>query len=364
VSGTSEPTQDDLDARLQADGGRWRASQPAPPEPDLDRLAHAGERRAIRWQPLAAAAAVLLLAGGVVAVAAALAHPSNTDPGDTGLMPPAVRPQPALSQLVVHDGDLAGASGQVVAVAGRPVRLCAPVATPAIGTVGKEPPPSYCSVGVTLLGADLGRLVDRTERDGVIWGDAWIEGRYRAGTLTVVQQGKPRPPAPDTSFPDQPPCAPPPDGWAGGQLDNDGLNRLSAYLEAHPDRYGELGITYPDGLPTGPTDSPGYVKTQVALVGTVVDMAAAYRELRPLFPGNLCVTRVPHNRIQVDAVLPRVTSIMDDARSMAYQAGPDYFAGKARIDLVVVDQRMYQILAAADRGTGIVAAEPWLTRVG
>jgi hypothetical protein len=351
----------ELDARLRADGARWRAAQPAPPGPDLDRLAQAGGRwSSRRWQPLAAAAAVVLLAGGVVGVAATLTRPADRGPD---VRPAAAAPpRPSLRELLVRDGDLVGGYGQVVAVPGRPVRFCAPVPTLGVGTVGDKPP-AYCAEGVSLVGLDLGRLMQRRVQQGVVSGESWVEGRLRAGTLTVTRQGGPGPrqTAPDVSFPEQPPCPAPAGGWERRELDNAALNRLNGYLTAHPDRYSEIVITYPDGVPSGPTDSPGYSnQTQVALVGTVGDPAAAQRELRGVFGGNLCVARVPHNRTEVDAARARVDPLMDNRSLHINEVGSDYYGGYVTVGLVVLDQRTYDKLVAADHGTGIVAAQPWL----
>jgi hypothetical protein len=65
----------------------------------------------------------------------------------------------------------------------------------------------------------------------------------------------------------------------------------------------------------------------------------------------------------VDAVVARVLPL-DRWQSQVYAVGPDYFAGRVPVDLVVLDQPRYQALADADLGTGIIAATPWLMRVG
>jgi hypothetical protein len=140
------------------------------------------------------------------------------------------------------------------------------------------------------------------------------------------------------------------------------MNPLDAYLRAHPDRYGEIVITYPDGPPSGPTDGPGYDKTQVALVTTVIDPAAAKRELRTVYSGNLCVVRGSRNRAQVDAVAARVNPLLGRLPGII-STGADYYAGTVRVELVVLDERAYSQLVSADGGTGLVAAEPWLAKL-
>jgi hypothetical protein len=322
-----------------------------------------------RWQPLAAAGAVVLLAGGAVAVAAMLG--GGTVPGGgpvsaggPGRPGEAAAPQPrtSLAQLLVRDGDTVAASGDVHALPGRPVRLCAPRAVGAIGyAAGHEPLPVYCDAGVTLVGADLHRLAGRAVRAGIVTGRAWIQGTYRAGTITVTRQGAPRQtPTPVPTFPDRPPCAAPSGGWIHTD-DLPGLDQLQSFLAAHPDRYGEIVITYPDGPPAGPTDSPGYVKTQVAMVSTTGDQAAAYRELRTVFTGNLCVTRAPRNRTAVDAAGRRLNPMIRSRSNQVSSWSPDYYTGRFHIELDIVDQAWYGQLTTADGGTGVIDAVPWLT---
>ncbi|HVQ96635.1 MAG TPA: hypothetical protein VMU51_36805 [Mycobacteriales bacterium] len=357
---------DDMDELLRADAQRWQAAQPAPPRPDLARLAAA--RPPGRWQPLAAAAAVVLLAGGAVVAATTLGGPdgSGTNRPDVAPVAVALKPRPALRTLLVRDGDRVAGTGQVLALPGRPVRFCAPVPVALPGYVGVRVP-AYCDTGVNLAGANLSRLTERFAKNGAVWGQAWIEGSYRSGTLIVTAQGAPRRSTGDlpVSFPDRPPCPAPEGGWAPGQLDGAGAGAdpLVGYLNAHPDQFGELVVTYPDGPPTGATDGPDYNKTQVALVGTTADPNAIARSLRKVYSGNLCVTRVPRNRLQVNAVQDRVPR-PDREHMQIYTIGTDYYGGLVTVQLVIVDQQQYEVLTAADRGTGIVAAQPWLTRVG
>ena len=74
---------------------------------------------------------------------------------------------------MVRDGDRVTGRGQVVALPGRPVQLCAPYATISIYP---EPVPAPCRVAVTVTGLDLDRLTHRQERDGAVWGSARVEG--------------------------------------------------------------------------------------------------------------------------------------------------------------------------------------------
>ena len=339
-----------------------------------------------RWAPAAAAAAVVVIAAGGVALAR-LAGDGGTPAGAAPRSPDAATPGSAtpgsatpgsgapgsgapgsaparaatLEQLRVRDGDRVTASGRVLAEPGKPVRFCAPLAEAGVGYPGPERP-TPCDVGVTLTGADVDRLTDPKEYRGTRWGQARITGTYRAGTIAVTAQ---EPPAPDAGadlpIPERPPCPAPPGGWEPGVPD--GVEALGRVVEADPDAYGELVVTYPDGPPTGPTAPPGYRDaTQVALVTTVLDPATAERRLRAHYSGNLCVTRAVRSRSATDAVWRRVRPESGWREHGVYEGGPDYYTGRATVSLLVVDDAAYRWLADADGGTGIVEASPWLRR--
>jgi len=323
--------------------------------------------RAARWQPLAAAGAVVVLAGAAVAVGAVMSG-RGTDavahPGGAAAPPPAARPATPLADLLVRDGDTVAAAGEVRALPGKPVRLCAPRAVADVGYLpGHEPLPAYCAEGVTLVGADLANLQDRHVRAGIVTGRAWIQGRYRAGTVTVTKQAPPPNLSPEPpSFPTATPCTAPSGGWVHTS-DLPRLDALQRYIEAHPDQYGELVITYPDGPPTGPTDSPGYAATQVALVTTTIDPAEAYRELRTVYRSNLCVTRAVRARAAVTAVGQRLDPAIRRHPGGISSYSADFYAGRFTIEPDIVDEAWYGELTRADAGTGILDVRPWLLPV-
>ena len=155
-----------------------------------------------RWVvPLAAGAAALAVVAGVVGVAAARGSAgarsaAASRPLLSGARSAAAsRPLPsgtagvlAPPDAVVHDGDRVRGQGLVVALPGRPVRLCTG-ATPQVAWPIRTP--AYCAIGLTLVGADLDRLADRQERDGAVWGLAEVTGVYRDRTVTVAAQDAP-----------------------------------------------------------------------------------------------------------------------------------------------------------------------------
>ena len=102
--------------------------------------------------------------------------------------------------------------------------------------------------------------------------------------------------------------------------------------------------------------------TEVAVVDTVADPSATYDAVRAVFPGNLCVVRAPHSRLQVNAVRNRLPGPTDpDWRQ--YQPNADYFRGQVEVTVTVMDEQRHRVLTAADRGTGIVHATAWLLPV-
>jgi hypothetical protein len=242
------------------------------------------ERRGGWWLPLVAAGAVVTVAAGVAVVLnarggeqqPAAAHPAGSRTG---------------GDEVVRDGDRVTGRGQVVALPGRPVQLCAPYATISIYP---EPVPSPCRAAVTVTGLDLDRLSHRRERGGAVWGSVRVEGVYRAGTLTVTAQHEDRPgPVTDVlADHDRIPCPEPTGGWPRQPA---GTERLVAALDEavrnNADTYNGPWVRYPYGWHLQDTsDRKG---TEVYLVGTTGDLDVARRELAKVFPAeHLCVTRV------------------------------------------------------------------------
>lgn len=299
------------------------------------------------WLPAVAAVAVVVVGAGTVLALRG---------GDEGQPAAAPAPASSLDQLRVRDGDTVTASGTVVAAPGRPVRFCAPVPVAGIGQVGPEQPPD-CSLGVDLVGADPGRLAGpRTFRDAR-WGQAAITGRYAGGTITVTAQGTPvAGPDRTTSLPERPPCPAPTGGWKPGPVDRAGADALTAIVNRRPAAYGEVVMTYPDGRPSGPEAA-----TEVLMVTTMLPVAAAGKELRAHFAGNLCVRPATRSRSATDAVWTRIQADTTTwQRYGVFEGGPDYLAGRARVALVVLDDAAYGWLTDAAAGSPAVEADPWL----
>ena len=306
-----------------------------------------------------------LAAGAVVAVAAGVVL--GLGGRDPDRPPVAAAPAPATSvpaadpaDLLVRDGDQVAVSGEVRAVPGRPVRICAPLAVAAPGyEPGQEPAPEYCEAGVTVRGLDLATITGRTLHRGVVSGRARVEGRYAVGVVTVARQAPPDPEADRPSaLTEHPPCPPPAGGWQAGQ---DRADALVSYLAAHPDQYVDSWVTYPDGYPKSDDGSTPQAYTTVSVVGTVLDPAAVEPALRKVHRGNLCVVRVTKPKAVLDAVTQRlVTGETGFREHGVYSVSPDGITGRVDVELVVLDAAAQRWLRQADDRTGTVTPHPWV----
>jgi hypothetical protein len=311
------------------------------------------ERRGGWWLPLVAAGAVVTVAAGVAVVL-------NTRGGDQ--QPAAAGPAPTgavgSAGQVVRDGDRVTGRGQVVALPGRPVQLCAPYATISIYP---EPVPAPCRVAVTVTGLDLDRLSHRRERDGAVWGSARVEGVYRAGTLTVTRQLDDRPgPVPDVVTADRVPCPEPPGGWQRQPADPSRLiDALNAAVQADPDTYNGPWVRYPYGWHLQDTSDRKGI--EVYVVGTTGDLEAARAALAELVPAeHLCVTTVRWSKAAMDAAQRQLTGPAAEAAGISGGHG-ELLEDRVVADLVVLDERAGRFLAGV--ADGRVTARPLLRTV-
>jgi hypothetical protein len=313
--------------------------------------------------PVAAGAAALAVVAGVVAVVAVRGSASDTPSA-------AVSPStaPASDYEVVRDGDRVRGEGKVVALPGRPVRLCLG-AVAAVGVAPGQPVriADYCPLGITLVGVDLDRLADRQERDGAVWGRAEVTGVYRDRTVTVTSQRvraitdleQHKPLASDLPAD----CPAPAGGWPRGEMQGrPGIDQTNHYVNAHPDVFGSLSFAYPE-----PTRA-GAIGTQVLLVGTTGDVAEATRQIRQWYDGSLCVRKVPHSRAQMLAARAVIQkAILDPARQAHYGliggGGETSVAGDPRTSMMVLvyTEQVHALRESA--GVDFVEVEPQLRKL-
>ncbi|GAB2593560.1 hypothetical protein [Kribbella endophytica] len=270
---------DEIDELLRQAGSRWRAEQPSPPEPDLERITRKPPKR---WLVPALAAASV----AAIATAALIVLPGGDDE-------PVVAPGNGKTHpLEVRDGDRVEVSGQVIAAPGVPVRYCLPLPTTAPLAVAGGAPECAPGGAVDLTGVDLTRLVDLSVIGGVRSGNARLVGKWTAGTIAVDEQGPPVTVQPGDSAPTVP-CAAPAGGWKAGDASESMTPALEKYVKAHASELQNPWIGWPEGFPTETTPGAPPNKPSVVMIGVARgDVAAVRRAVDPLVMGNLCVTQV------------------------------------------------------------------------
>ncbi|GAB3810405.1 hypothetical protein [Kribbella italica] len=270
---------DEIDELLRQAGSRWRAEQPSPPEPDLERITRKPRRR---WVVPALAAASV----AAIAAAALVVLPGGDDE-------PVVAPGNGKTHpLEVRDGDRVEVSGQVVAAPGVPVRYCLPVPAISVGGPGGEAPACAPGAAVDLTGVDLTRLIDLNVIGGVKTGNAKLVGIWKAGTIAVEEQGPPATVQPGDAAPTVP-CAAPAGGWTKGDASQSITPAIEQFVKARTADLQNPWIGWPEGFPTETTPGAPPNKPSVLMIGVAHgDVAAVRRALEPQVKGNLCVTQV------------------------------------------------------------------------
>lgn len=251
------------------------------------------------------------------------------------------------------------ASARVVAVPGRPVRLCADAPVAGVGyEPGQEPPPDWCEAGVDVERVDLAALSQARTKEGATEGWAAVEGVFRGGVVVVDRQDPYEPARTARPLPpDRVPCPEPEGGWPaegpGSNLPEPAERALQDYLQAHPEQQAWLSLLRP---------ATGRLALGVA-VHDDAERAEAERLLRPAVGEALCL---------VDPVTTREELAALDA-DPALRAGPGevFSSGTGLADglepehTVGVIMVTPQLRAAADKHrAGLVRFEPTVVRKG
>lgn len=299
-----------------------------------------------RWMPALAAVSVAL-----IATVAAVILPDSSAP-EPGAGPPTGHANPntaaGQSRLLVREGDLVEVSGTVVAAPGRPVVYRPDLPSAGVGRdPGDEPPPT-CSAtfAVTLTGVDLDRLADPGTRKGVRFGRVTLRGVWHGRTIEVREQTPPAalppvlPPVHGTV-----PCPAPPGGWKTGRW-GDALiaaQKLIAYVESRPDRFVGTAVATLSGLPLTWTEPPAIVTEVITVSVLQGDLAHARRDLRKLYPGNLCVYRGTRlfAPAEVQTANTSMTNLLQDTRNGIWGFGPGTTTQPGDVELLVLDERVY-----------------------
>lgn len=335
---------DEVDDLLTEAGATWRAGQPSPPEPDLDRIIRPKKPR--RWVVPALAAASV----AAIATAAIVYLPDRNDEPPSvaqGKQSAAEGKQPtgqgsiAAAQakkhpLQVRNGDRVQVSGKVVAAPNKPVVYCLPVVSNLPVIVGGSPKPASCDdpgAVVELTGVDVDKLTGQPIVDGVKAGIVHLEGIWTDGKIAVDKQG----PLVDTPDPaEKLPCAAPPAGWKPGSSDDLVTPAVAAFVDARPNQLQELSLGWPNGIPT---DNGGATGPSVLVIGVAHGDVAQIRQLlTPLVKGNLCVTQVKLSKTEVDSLRNKVAAIPPSVlRPLSYGGGVGNHP--INIDLRILDDQ-------------------------
>jgi hypothetical protein len=325
---------DEVDDFLAKAGAQWRAGQPSAPDPDLDRITKQTEQRPRRWAPALAAASVLVIAAVALSVLPGREKPT-ADPIQT-LATSNNSDQP---RLLVRNGDLVEADGQVIAAPGKPVLYCMPHAVQGVGYLpAKEPAPSCpAAFAVKLTGIDLDRLSSPSTVKGVRTGEAHLTGIWTDRAIAVQDQSAPRPGTPDDGLPAVP-CKEPPGGWLPGGRDLVSP-AVTAFVNARPDQLAEPWIGWPASTSANPSAAP---KGPSVLVIEVAqgDPTAIRKALEPLVSGNLCVTRGRFSLTELRQTRDAVAALHSQGLGISV-SGSGRGSKPVSVELLVVDEKAF-----------------------
>lgn len=266
--------------------------------------------------------------------------------GPTPIAGPSQQARPAGS-LILHNGETARASGEVMAKAGKPTLFCPPFGQP-LDLIGRSPYP--CPAAVVVNGVDLSKLTRRFEEQGVTIGGATLTGIYRNNTLTVTTQG----PATPATFQDltNPPCPAPAGGWSPG-----GATRYApayaAYVTAHPGLV-ILGAYY--------SPSPGRHVFFILVDGDPVPVRA---KLAQAWGKDQCVVRSRFTREQIAAAYRIIGSQHGSIQNTAYMYGETLLpTGQITVDADVPILTASFVAALSAQPSGLITTKAWLVPVG
>jgi hypothetical protein len=205
---------------------------------------------------------------------------------------------------------------------------------------------------------------------GTIWGSYHVVGTYDGASFTVARVDapapQPPPPSPQERFQDEPksPCREPEGGWKVP----DPRRRSERYLEpvskaaaAEPDFAG-LWLSYLEPMGGNVAEDPGEFVLNVAFTG---DLARHEAELRPLWGGRLCVSRVERSLKELRRIHDEVTRGAFGRRLGLEVLSSSVGQAENRVDVRVV-VLSDEAAAAVERryGPGVVQLSAALTPAG
>jgi hypothetical protein len=347
---------DDIERILADTGHRWRdrTGPKERPDPGLFAGDRGPHRRHARLLALAAAAAVVAIVAGVIGVNHAWNRSSPAS------VPPST---------IVRNGDTVAASGRVVVSPDGSAKFCSQIPwttyyymSPHAVTTNQDPGPDPgCLPPIALRNVDPGKLAKTSSANGVVTGNAHIEGVWQDNTIIVThQEPEPKstiegPQAPST------PCPAPVGGWSPNN-DPDQRKALQNYLAAHPDAYSGDWVSV-SNAPTSSGTSPSDDTTQVVVVGAVGDLTAARKILTAIYPGNLCVIKAASSASRLEKArefLRRELQFGAPSISLA-PAGQNRLC--VYLIVPVIDRSTWRLIEQAG-GSNVVSVNPLIQKIG
>jgi hypothetical protein len=133
--------------------------------------------------------------------------------------------------------------------------------------------------------------------------------------------------------------------------------------DEHPEQFRPLYVTYPDGIPAGPSP-PGDAATVLVVEVVQGDADQARAELVKHFTGNLCVVARPgkpsiadQDRLERD-LRPTLDRLMGNPANGIYAVS---FRDRVTFELVMVTPELFDEFS--ELGFDVVDVDPWLRPV-
>ncbi len=238
-----------------------------------------------------------------------------------------------------------GASGLVVAYSPSDVRFCNGV-IPADLTAG----PPACAPQIRAVSVDLSALSNQVTAQGVTWGTAFLAGTFSDGTLQVNEQGPPRPTGNGPRLVD-PPCSPPPTGWATGSVDEPSTTAVEAYESQFPSDVASVAMFHPQS------------QTWVVTIAST-DPARTTAALGAEYPDQLCVVQSRYQVSDVHDAKAAATALLSQDQygvtAVGLTTGTD---GQPVVEVEAVSDTPELRDALASQPAGLVNIVPWLKPV-
>lgn len=209
------------------------------------------------------------------------------------------------------------------------------------------------------MGWDWADVDGDESASGTTWGDYEVTGTWDGSALTLTE----RPTRPSTAPTEEPdlstPCPEPVGGWAvvdPATTNQAALDAVGQAAQARPDFAG-LWWDQPIRGSVAMND-PADLVVNVRVAG---DVAAAERELRPIWGGALCVSAAERPHAELAEIQQEIDASAEEIGMTSSRV--DDITGTVEVE-VVVDDSGLQTQYDDRHGPGAVRVVPWLAAVG